>query len=179
MNKKISLIIALIFCNGLLVKAQSVYKLFKVDTQLGYATPISSDAYKGGFCLSIEPKFNITDNIAVGLKSEASVLANYNSYDDSYGKFSVVGSTLLTGEYYLGQKGVRPFLGIAAGLYRSIIIDSDVEYEYIGAERRFGFAPRLGLQIWHFRLVGELNMVKNANYLSVKIGTTWGGGKRK
>ncbi len=176
--KKSFVITCILLISFSLVNAQT-YKLFKVDTQGGYATPLSSDNYKGGFCLAIEPKFNITDNIAVGLKSEAAVLANFDSYADSYGKFSVVGSTLLTGEYYLGHKVVRPFFGVAAGLYRTIIIDSDVDFEYVGANRTFGFAPRAGLQIWHFRLVGELNLVKNANYFSLKFGTTWGGGKRK
>jgi hypothetical protein len=177
--KKIFVLPFLIFFTSIAFAQRTTYKLFKVDTHGGYAIPSSADAYKGGVCLSIEPKFNITDNIAIGLKSEGAILASFDSYEDDYSTLSVVSSTLLTAEYYLGQKLVRPFFGGAAGLFRTIIIDSEDELEFIKGGRTFGFSPRAGLQISHFRLVAEYNLVKNANYLSIKLGTTFGGGKMK
>ncbi|MEA5461055.1 hypothetical protein VB796_18480 [Arcicella sp. LKC2W] len=155
------------------------YKAFKVEFLPGYALPISSvGGIKGGFCLSLEPKYNINDNIAVGIKIEGAAVAIVTNTNSNDGIVSLISSYSLTGEYYLGESGVRPFAGIGIGSYKTSIFDTKELKELALSESTIGFAPRLGLQINHFRIVGEYNLVKDSNYLTFKLGFTIGGGKK-
>lgn len=159
--------------------AQSTtYRLFKVDFTTGYSKP--AGGLGGGFNLSLEPKFNLTDNIAVGVKIEGAALATINNYDDGDATVSALTSTLLTGEYYLGSRTVRPYVGVGAGFYRNRSVNTSYDLaDYNDRSRLLGFAPRAGLQIGHFRLGMEYNLVKDSNYFSAKLGTTFGGGRKR
>jgi outer membrane protein W len=177
--KKILLTLITVFTVNVAINAQAEnYGAFKVDVMLGYANPSSStDAVKGGLTFSIEPKYNLTDNIAVGLQLGSTILTSSNS---AIG-ISALGNYSLTGEYYLTDNKVRPFAGLGAGLYTfgDIEITSGGQTTKIpGGDSQFGFAPRAGLQIGHFRIAAEYNLVKDSNFLALKIGATIGGGAR-
>ncbi|TAE31744.1 MAG: hypothetical protein EAZ91_06420 [Cytophagales bacterium] len=179
--KKSLLWLALVLTVGASYAQAQTYRKFKVDMTSGYSRPTSGVGdVSGGLNLSIEPKYNVTDQIAVGLKFEATVLASADRIGSDGLLLAVVRSSSLTGEYYFGSKTVRPYLGVGVGLYRPAIIDTSEGFESIdiGAERQFGFAPRLGLQMGHFRLGVEYNMVKDSNFFSIKTGTTIGGGRK-
>jgi outer membrane protein W len=175
---KKNLFFALFALVSSLSNAQSLsYRRFKVDVTTGYSKP--AGGLSGGFNLSIEPKFNLTDQVAVGIKIEGATLATIN--DANSGDATVVGitSTLLTGEYYLGSQTVRPYVGIGTGIYRSRIFSTSNDLASYGeGGNMLGIAPRVGLQLGHFRLGVEYNIVRNNNYFSAKLGTTFGGGRK-
>jgi hypothetical protein len=115
MKKFALLLLALV---GFAITAQAQltrteYKLFKVDMASGYSRPTSTVGdISGGLNLSIEPKFNIFDQIAVGVKFEAAALA---SGSQTSGVVVLMRNTSLTGEYYFGQKTVRPYIRYRSG----------------------------------------------------------------
>jgi outer membrane protein W len=177
--KKVFLTLITIFAVNSFASAQAEsYGAFKVDVMFGYANPASSTATaKGGITFSLEPKYNLTDNIAVGLQLGSTILTSSNS---AVG-IAALGNYSLTGEYYFTENRVRPFAGIGAGLYKfgDIEITSGGQTQTIsGGGSVFGFAPRAGLQIGHFRIAAEYNLVKDSNFLALKIGATIGGGSR-
>jgi outer membrane protein W len=152
------------------------YKRFKVDITTGYANPTGQTGdIKGGLNFSIEPKYNVTDQIAIGIKREAALLVA-GSANGGDGKIALLQSTSLTAEYYYGEGKVRPFGGVGLGFYAGTVFDSQGNSKT--GESVFGFAPRVGLQFSHFRLGVEYNLVKDSNYFAIKIGTTIGGGEK-
>ena len=175
MRKLFFTLITIFTINSFATAQAESYKAFKVDALIGYALPGSGIG--GGITLSIEPKYNLTDNIALGLQFGGSFFASGGSTLS----LNLSEHYLLTGEYYFGDRKVRPFAGIGAGLYNVGSLESTTNSSGqatptgdIGS--KFGFAPRVGLQINHFRLALEYNVVKNSNFLGIKIGTTFGGG---
>ncbi|MFL5742274.1 MAG: hypothetical protein ACJ75B_18765, partial [Flavisolibacter sp.] len=72
--KKLSLVLAFVAAT-VAVNAQSkTFKPFKFDFAFGYAIPGGSGA-KGGIIAAGEPKYAINDNITLGLRFEAAVMA--------------------------------------------------------------------------------------------------------
>lgn len=155
-----------------------VYRKFKVDVTLGYSR-IMEDAVDAsyGFNFSVEPKFNVLDNLAVGLKLEAAgfILSD----DEDYVTLASLPSVSLTSEYYFGKKTVRPYIGVSAGAYFPKTYKFDDETITYSGDTQFGFAPRVGVQIGHFRVGAEYNIVEDGNFLSIKLGASIGGGKKK
>ena len=80
--KKIFLILALGTTVSLSAFAQSESELkpFKVDVSLGYAMPGGSGS-KGGVLFAVEPKYAVINNLSVGLRMEAAVIARFGGYD--------------------------------------------------------------------------------------------------
>ncbi len=168
------------------VQAQAEnYGAFKLDLASGYSLPqnrtLAGDV-KGGFNISLEPKFNLTDHLTVGIKAEGAIMAAVNNPNtiNETSSLSVTTSYLLTGEYYFGNGLIRPYAGVAGGIYNTGVIDGDAEYleELIQTGRKLGVAPRAGFQIGHFRVGAEYNIVPKNSYLSFKIGVTIGGGRK-
>lgn len=155
-----------------------VYRKFKVDITMGYSG-IMEDAVDAsyGFNFSVEPKFNVMDNLAVGLKLEAA--AFILSDDEDYLTVASLPSVSLTSEYYFSKKTVRPYVGISAGAYFPKVYEFDDETITYDGETKFGFAPRVGVQIGHFRVGAEYNFVEEGNFLSIKLGASIGGGKKR
>ena len=178
MKKVLLTLITIFVINGVASAQAESYGAFKVDVMLGYANPASSSGtVNGGLTFSIEPKYNLTDNIAVGLQLGSTILTSSNS---AIG-IAALGNYSLTGEYYFTGNKVRPFAGVGAGLYKfgDIEITSGGQTQTIpGGGSVFGFAPRAGVQIGHFRIAAEYNLVKDSNFLALKIGATIGGGSR-
>lgn len=160
------------------------YRAFKVDLMGGWAMPAGvGSTTKGGINFSIEPKYNITDNLALSYKYEGAILVSADVQGaDGDNLVSLNTSHLVGAEYYFGDRTVRPFVGAGVGFYhpRYIRVDSELNsLDDLNAGRGFkaGFAPRAGLQIGHFRLAAEYNQVKNNSYWGFKMGFTLGGGR--
>ncbi len=152
------------------------YGRFKGDITAGYSYPTDLDI-KFGFNFSIEPKYNVTDNIAAGLKIEAAAFLG-DSYDEGTGAI-IMRSYSATGEYYFSQKKTRPYAGLGLGVYQRILTSADEEVSTVFNDKAlFGFAPRIGVQVGQFRSGLEFNIAQKNTYLSLKIGATIGG-KRK
>ena len=168
---------ALLVFGGATVFAQSAnYGRFKGDITAGYSYPTDLES-KFGFNFSMEPKFNVTDNIAVGVKVEAAAFLG-DSFDGGSSAI-IMRSYMATGEYYFGQKKVRPFVGVGVGGIQRMLTSSDEDFDAVITEKMlFGFAPRVGAQFGQFRTAVEFNVAQENTYISVKLGATIGG-KRK
>ncbi len=189
--KKI-LLIALVAVLGIAqASAQSEnYKAFKVDVGMLYGLP-SGEAFDAGIGFYLEPKYNVTDNIAVGLKMEWAVLGGSDELGSDV-SISAINTYQLTGDYYFNTNKVRPFAGLGIGIYGLGSMDYDATTDYYTISEsydlgsKFGFAPRVGLLMGHFRAALEYNVitgvdtdiVDSKNYLSIKLGFEIGGGKK-
>ncbi len=184
MTQKLILTILMLCVFSVKTQAQNMYKPFKVD--LGFLVGFPADElfnYGGG--IYIEPKYNVHDNIAVGLRLEAAALATVD-LENAEGEVAAVSSYLLTGDYYLGTNTLRPFVGVGGGMYsiRNASADANTTDFDLSAKNNFGFAPRLGLLLGHFRMALAYNVIMDAeenmpsfNYMSIKVGFEIGGGK--
>lgn len=189
--KKVLLLVAVLVVGIASANAQSEnYKAFKVDVGALYGIP-SGDGYKGGAGFYIEPKYNLTDNLALGLKMEWAVMGA----DDIEGmevSISAIGSYQATADYYFGDSKVRPFVGLGAGIYSMGSAEVSASAAVTGDDAmaldygsKFGFAPRAGVLLGHFRLGLEYNVItgldsalESKNYLAFKVGFEIGGGKK-
>ncbi len=167
----------------------SDYKAFKVDVGFLYAIP-GGDGVKAGAGFYLEPKYNITNSIALGLKYEIAAMAASDDAGMS-ASVSAVNTFQLTGDYYFNENKVRPFAGLGIGMFNL----GSVEYDVIDAAMgnvpdlelgtKFGFTPRVGLLLGHFRAALEYNVITgleesidSKNYLSLKLGFEIGGGRK-
>jgi outer membrane protein W len=183
--KKISFALACVVASFLGNAQSTVYKPFKVDLGVGYAVPGGKGA-KGGVLFAIEPKFAITDNITAGLRLEAAVMAqaqlDQTSGELKSGSVKANASYVAMGDYYFTTTTFRPFAGIGAGLYSVASADIENETGDVATGKKFGFVPRAGFEVGHFRTAIEYNFVGktagiNNNYLGVKFSFFIGGGR--
>ena len=178
-----------LFAASTAVQAQSkMYKPVKVDLAVGYGFGNAK-----GVVISLEPKYNIQDQLAIGLRMEGAVLAGLEA-EDANGmpteiSISAIGSYLVTGEYYFSNNSFRPLAGLGTGIYSMGSItastsDDSIDEGAVDIGNRFGIAPRVGFEVGHFRMGLEYNLITgqpegfNRNYFSTKIGFFFGGGKR-
>ncbi|WP_420151723.1 hypothetical protein [Spirosoma sp.] len=176
------------------------YKPFKVNVSVGYAKPLNAGV-SGGFLAAVEPKYGLSDNFDLGLRLELASVArgvqqNGNTYTGDVGAFA---SYLLTGSYLFGTGGVRPFLGVGAGLYTigaggTVVISSNGQPNRnieLVSDTKFGGMIRGGIKAGHFVASVEYNAVPTSKnntsalevttenaYLGIKVGVDIGGGRR-
>ncbi|WP_165921901.1 outer membrane beta-barrel protein [Natronoflexus pectinivorans] len=197
MNRKIGILVIAILVSVTSAFSQSeLYKPFKVDVGFLYASPMGGDDVSGGIGFYIEPKYNYTDNIALGLKLEWAILGS-SDVEGMDVSVSGIGTYQLTGDYYFNTNRVRPFAGLGVGLYSLGSVDfkadvndpNDIWGDELGMSldygTKFGFAPRVGVVLGSFRVGMEYNVItgidsalESRNYLSFKFGFEIGGGKK-
>ncbi|MGC1242724.1 MAG: OmpW family outer membrane protein [Chryseosolibacter sp.] len=174
------------------------FKPFKVGIGIGYAQPGSGKGAGGGFLGYLEPAYRATDQVLVGLRLEGAFVVRgikgVNNRDIS-GDASSVASYTLNSQYYFNNNHVRPFVGAGVGLFSlaaakfNTATNNNPGVDDIGAETRFGFYPRVGIDVGHFNLTLDYNVVpptdvpdggevKN-NYLGIRAGVSIGGGPTK
>jgi hypothetical protein len=173
------------------------YKTFKVGIGIGYAVPGAGEGAGGGFLGYLEPAYRATDDVVVGLRLEGAFMVRgikgVSSRDIS-GDASSVASYSLNSQYYFSDEEVRPFLGAGIGLFSMTAAKfntaaGDLQADDVGGETRFGFYPRVGIDVGHFNLVLDYNVipptdvpgggeVKNS-YLGIRAGVSIGGGRTK
>lgn len=164
------------------------YKPFEVQLDAGYARPQGKGA-KVGALLSIEPRYNIVDKLAVGLRMEATAMARgyvgvNGTNPNGDGEAGVGLHFTPTAEYYFTNRLVRPFVGGGAGIYNFLSVEASSQNGgsvQVPASTRFGGFARAGLEIWHVRAAFEYNFVAktnniNNNYFGIKLGIVLGGG---
>jgi len=175
-------IATVIFANA---QSEQTFKPFKVDLALGYALPAGSGA-KGGVLFAVEPKYALNDNLTVGLRLETAVTAQGAVKNDEIteGDVKASASYLATADYFFNTNRFRPFVGAGAGIFAnaSAPLSEQTTDEDVTLGRKFGFAPRAGFEIGHFRTAIEYNVAGksatvNHNYLGIKIGFFIGGGR--
>jgi len=193
MKKIILLLAVLAFSNGYSQEAGK----FRVGLDFGYV-PASGG---GGGLISLEPKFNIKDNMNVGLRlGGAAVVRDLVSTNNEEftAKVAGIGSVVGTYDYYFHKSGssFAPYIGAGFGYYSLANVevdDSEVNDEYTPAVSSvFGGLIRGGFEWAGFRMGLEYNFLpdsdiertdgsvagtaKNA-YLGISIGFFVGGGK--
>lgn len=169
------------------------FKQFKVGLGIGYAQPGSGEGAGGGFLAYLEPAYRATDQVLVGLRLEGAFIVRgikgVNNRDIS-GDASSVASYTLNTQYYFNNNNVRPFVGAGVGLFSLAAAKfntaNDPDADEIGAETRFGFYPRVGVDVGHFNLTLDYNFVPPTdvpqggevrnNYLGIRAGVSIGGG---
>jgi outer membrane protein X len=174
--------------------ASEHYQPVRVELVLvGAYGPGDVATYGGG--MAVEPKYNVNDQLALGLRIEAVGMASENVYTStgftSLSARAVV-AFLAKADVYLTTTTVRPFLGFGAGLYTMGSATTSVSGVGSEAFRGFGIAPQVGLNLGHFRIAATYNVVTGGqqtivttgttttlakNYFSFEIGGTIGGGR--
>ena len=171
------------------------YKSFKVGVGIGYAVPGTGEGAGGGFIGYLEPAYRATDQVLVGLRLEGAFMTRALegvANSDVSGEASSLASFTLNAQYYFNNNEVRPFVGAGVGLFSMAAVEFNTaagtpEADEIGAETRFGFYPRIGIDAGHFNLTLDYNVVpptdvpgggevKN-DYLGIRVGVSIGGGK--
>lgn len=167
----------------------------KVFFAIDLGMPMAKQNLLGSFTL--EPNFRINDKMSVGLRLEQRLFlsASLGGKTDTS-----TGSIGLSYQYYLPVPK-RIFVGGGMAVFNPtnnfLMSNSDTQNE----RNRWGFFPRIGIDLGHFRLVAEYNFVGNMteyfstfgnngipggfyesvnkSYFSLKLGFFIGGGRKK
>ncbi len=190
--KIFSLIIVLFYLFLFKVTAQSYHDgHFKYDIMIGSSTP-KDDSLTTAFNFSVEPHYILSNSLSLGLRLE-SFFTNKVTYslDRNQKITSSINSICPTIDFYLGNKFfIRPFISAGFGMFYTTKPNFNdnvfVNGPYYNNNSstintvQFGGFPRIGIEIWHFRLVAEYDIVSsNENYLSLKAGGFFGGNRRR
>ncbi len=196
MRLKLAAAVAAAALSSAALAESASYAPVRVDlTLLGAYGPGDLRAWGAG--LAVEPKYNVTDNLAIGLRIEGVGLATESvvlgGTNLSLGGRAVV-AVLAKGDLYLGDGDVRPFLGCGAGLYRQGAVSTSALGSVSEAYTGFGVMPQLGVNFGRFRVAASYALALKGsetvvavgtplaisrNYFSFEIGGTFGGGRRE
>ncbi|WP_163997548.1 hypothetical protein [Pyxidicoccus caerfyrddinensis] len=122
-----------------------------------------------GFGAAVEPKWNITDSLSAGFRFDAGITMGGSIAARGTTSFSAGASaaTLAKGEFLLGRRGVRPFVGVGAGMYMLANQSVAASVEGAGLNQSggtfFGVAPQLGVDFGGVRLGLTYNHILGAD----------------
>ncbi len=191
----------------LLINAQSQnYQPVRFDVGVSY---VNTDEHWGSWGIGawIEPKFNLFDQLAVGLRFDGIAILGGMISDEPNITQKAGAAFLLKGDYFFSNNTVRPFGALSLGMYtlggQSIQASTSTTNASISqkAGKYIGIAPQIGLDISHFRVSIVYNIILGAtlevsqtvntggtsiqqsssisqNYLNFEIGGIFGGGKK-
>lgn len=169
---------------------------FRVGLDLG-VVPTNGG---GGVLLSLEPKYNIKDNMNVGLRiGVAAIVRDINdSGATTSAKVAANGSYVATYDYYFNGAGKSfvPYIGAGAGYYSIANVevdDTDNNNDFtVDATGKMGGLVRGGFEWGKFRMGLEYNLVPEStlqdingnnqgtvanSYVGIHLGFYVGGGK--
>ena len=184
------------------IAQNSDLKPFKVDVSLGYAIPGGTGS-KGGILFAVEPKYNVMSKVAVGVRMEGALVARFGGYDADGNlqdvSIKLSSSYIATGDYYFTDNyNFRPFAGAGAGIFMLAGAEANQTSGNVSSGSKFGGMIRAGMEISHFRVGVEYNLIPKTTYtgydadgnmttglsskngyIGIKIGACFGGGPRK
>ncbi|MEO9512163.1 MAG: hypothetical protein ABJN84_18120 [Flavobacteriaceae bacterium] len=167
---------------------------FRVGLDFGYAVPDGG----GGVLIALEPKYNIGDNMNIGLRYESAALAKNITGESESLEAELAASSSLVGtfDYYFnsGNSSFAPFLGagigysslanVELGLLSEFTTDS---VETIEVDGKFGGLIRAGFEVGKFRVAAAYNLIGKSDlgdgvetknsYIGISLGFYIGGGK--
>ena len=169
---------------------------FRVGLDLG-GVPTNGG---GGVLFSLEPKYNIKDNMNVGLRiGIAAIVRDINdSGATTSAKVAANGSYVATYDYYFNGAGKSfvPYIGAGAGYYSIANVELDdtdnSNNVNVDATGKLGGLVRGGFEWGKFRMGLEYNLVPESNlqdingnnqgtvansYVGIHLGFYVGGGK--
>lgn len=136
------------------VSMAQTYKPFKLGFGIGYTMPSDGG---GGILIDVEPAYRINDAIAVGLRIESAAMAK--NVSGSSATVSANGSYTLNGQYYFSDSKVRPYAGLGLGIFSIASIAMDNSSGAVAGGSKLGFYPRVGLDLGHFNINLDYNLV--------------------
>lgn len=164
---------------------------FRVGLDLGYAAPDGG----GGVLIALEPKYNIADNMNVGLRIESAAMGKNVSNGALSQESNLAFSGLFVGtfDYYFsnGSTSFAPFVGVGMGYSSLANISFDAEGfedDEADLDGKFGSLVRAGFELGKFRLAATYNMIGRSkvgdtkiknSYFGISLGFYVGGGKWK
>jgi outer membrane protein W len=169
---------------------------FRVGLDLG-VVPTNGG---GGVLFSLEPKYNIKDNMNVGLRiGIAAIVRDINdSGNTTSAKVAANGSYVATYDYYFNGAGKSfvPYIGAGAGYYSIANVEFDdtdnSDNVMVDATGKMGGLVRGGFEWGKFRMGLEYNLVPEStlqdingnnqgtvanSYVGIHLGFYVGGGK--
>lgn len=173
------------------VNAQEANK-FRVDFGLGYAIPSDGG---GGILINLEPKWNIADDMSIGLRFASALMARNIETDGETvtGDLNANGSYVATFDKYFnnGSSSFAPFVGAGVGYYAVGGASLNADAAAVDLDGKIGGLLRAGFDLGKFRLAAEYNLigaseVTNTNnetvdlkngYFGISLGFFVGGGK--
>ena len=155
------------------------YQPFRTDFGFGYANVLDQKTHGGS--ISVEPKLNILDNLAVGARVEAMIGGGGDvGGETTEVKQHVAVATLLKADYFLTRAAVRPWVGFGVGRYgiaaQGTKTSDDGASVNQNAGAYFGVAPQIGLEMGGFRIGATYNKIIGAQ---VEVKQEVGGETRK
>lgn len=170
---------------------------FRVGLDLGYTVPSNGG---GGVLFSLEPKYNIKDNMNVGLRiGAAAMVRDINDNGENISaKISVNGSYVGTYDFYFNNSGGSfvPYIGGGVGYYTIANVEFDDSNSAsdlaLDASGKMGGLLRGGFEWGKFRMGVEYNLVPKStlqdisgneigeisnSYIGIHLGFYVGGGK--
>jgi len=192
------------------VKSSRPAKPFKVSIAGGLAAPadvpanIDKDLSKAGFVYSLEPQYELTRNLEVGVRLEQAFIQRPEILDNNISlatKAKSILSASLTANYVINTSiGVKPYVGVGAGFYYAE--SSQQTYQLSGTSSvvsyplpttaAFGGLGRVGVKYGIVHVEANYNLISNTSvtnaasrltltannsYFSVKAGLTIGGSR--
>jgi outer membrane protein X len=148
----------------------------------GWATPTSGDDLSNGFIWSTELRYNLRDDISIGIGFDGAFFSD--EFDQDNVDIDLAGSFQVNTDYYLSTtSGTRGFFGLGIGSFGDgkLTIRNGEAEDIIEGTDSFGIAPRAGFELGHGRLLAQYNWAfkeETTNYFSVTLALTlWGGYK--
>ena len=185
--KKIILVFGFLCCLNVVMAQGYEFKPFRFDAGIGYGIPFEKNL-DGGVSFYLEPKYAISNQIALGLRWEGAVFVGVHDNGES-GDAKLNSNYLLTGDYYLNNNTFRPFVGAGLGFYSiagasGLTADTDPGTLDLSAKTNFGAMLRAGFDVSHFRFTLSYNYGGKAGdethqYLGISAGFYIGGGKKR
>ncbi|HLF35965.1 MAG TPA: outer membrane beta-barrel protein [Cyclobacteriaceae bacterium] len=163
--RKIALLSAMLFVMATIVNAQN-FKPIKIGFAVGYTAPSDGG---GGILFDLEPAYRINDAIAVGLRLESAAMAR--NVGDTKASVSANVSYTINGIYYFTNSNVRPYAGLGLGLYSLASVSVTTSTSGLAASNEFGLYPRLGIDLGHFNLNLDYNIIPSSEAI-ISTGTS-------
>ena len=183
-------------------------KPFKVSIEGGYAFPANvstnDNVSKPGFVYSLEPQYELTKNLEVGVRFEQAFIKRPEILDQvvylTTNAKSMM-SAVVTANYVMRiGTSLRPYVGIGGGLYyadkseqrRASSSGSSLVYYPLPVTTAFGGMGRIGVKYGIVHIEANYNLISDTSvtngatrltltaknsYFSLKAGITIGGSK--
>lgn len=177
---KYLILLLTISANYLFAQAPS-YSNFEWEiVKVGYANAHGLPDAKNGFHGGMEVRFNWKDDLSVGFQNAFSFyISNLDADAEDFELDLIRIQSLTADKYFSTTSANRAFAGLGAGLYRherSVVRGGD-EIATVSS-RALGFAPRVGYEFGHGRLLAEYHITTSSavsNKFSITLGLTlWG-----
>lgn len=164
------------------------FKPFRVELGMSFNAATGDEAGNGagGY---FEPRYAVNDQLLLGFRLESGYLSGgsitVNAQEVELNNTNLRARTFF-GEYFFGTEKVRPFVGLAMGVFsrKSVGIAVNAGSVQIGAlgdsRANFGIAPRAGINAGHWRFLATFNFTGEdiSNYMGLNIGFEIGGGRK-